>query len=111
MPGKDTLEAEIREIVDLGKGIGSTKVIFEHVIGLRVPADIYYPIRSNTIRGKWQGTVLGGKPFWPHVLLAVCLLCYLLLSAALLQLVHLAIALSLWAPFTRSKGAWISTFS
>lgn len=45
MLGKDTLEREIREIVDLGKGIGSTKVIFKHVIGLRVPADIGVRLR------------------------------------------------------------------
>lgn len=75
MPGKASLKTEIGKIVELGKGIGRTKVIFKHFIGLRVPADIcyqYYQLLSGEVAG---------------VLLSS-------LSAALLQLVHLAIALS-----------------
>ena len=52
--GKDR---EIGEIVELGKNIGSTKVIYEHFIGLRVPADM---ILSITIRGSGRGPATGG---------------------------------------------------
>ena len=57
MPGKDR---EIGEMVELGKNIGSTKVIYEHFIGLRVPADIILSILPITIRGSGRGSATGG---------------------------------------------------
>ena len=54
MPGKDSLKTEIGEIVELGKGIGCTKVKFRHFIGLRVPTDIcyqYYHLLSGEVAG------------------------------------------------------------
>ena len=76
MPAKDTLEAEIREIVDLGKGIGRTKVIFEHFIGLRVPADIYLlpigPILSGgNGRGPHWREPFARMPCWLSVSCAI----------------------------------------
>ena len=97
MPGKDR---EIGEIVELGKNIGRTKVIYEHFIGLRVPADIILSILPITIRGSGRGSAIWGtfSPASPVGCLAQGLSS---LSAALLQLVHLAIALSLRARHLR----------
>ena len=110
MPGKDTLEAEIREIVDLGKGIGSTKVIFKHFIGLRVPADIYYPLGPIPSGGNGRG------PHWGGSLLAACPVGCLspVLSSFERRLAAIgAFGDRLIAPsaFYEVKGAWNSTFS
>ena len=46
--------------MELGKNIGSTKVIYEHFIGLRVPADMILSILPITIRGSGRGPATGG---------------------------------------------------
>ena len=90
MLGKgNSLDTEIREIVDLG----STKVIFKH-------SDWLTRSLRPILPGEWQGPTLGDCSCWLSDLSS--------LSAALLQLVQLAITLSLRAPFTRFRG--ISTF-
>ena len=111
MPGKGTLEAEIREIMELGKGIGSTKVMFKHFIGLRVPADIYLlPIGPILSGGNGRGPAPGGA-FCPHVLLAVYLLCYLLLSGRLAAIGAFGDRLIAPSAFYEVQGAWVGTFS
>ena len=47
--------------MELGKNIGSTKAIYEHFIGLRVPADMILSMLPITIRGSGRGPATGGK--------------------------------------------------